>query len=426
MSLQFPPDFVFGVATSAYQVEGGIENDWSAWERAGKLKDPQHRNTRAADHWARFYDDIALIQATGASAYRLSLEWARLEPTQGHFDDTAWNGYRSRLEALVKAGIRPVVTLHHFTHPTWFHAQTPWHSPASLTAWRRYVVRCAELLEGLNAAVITINEPMVFLLGGYLSGLMPPGHTNGAEAWAALCNVVRAHAIANDVLRARTKVALTDIGISQNVMAFAAARRLNPIDYALARLAGSVYNHAFLEALSTGVLAFQLPGVMGGREKIEGAEKSTSFVGINYYTRAHLRFITKLPFVSWEFQDPMRRGTTDLGWELYPEGFGQLLRQMSRYHLPVWVTENGLDDRNGLKRTQFIHAHLKELLLAREAGVPVTAYFHWALMDNFEWLEGWGPRFGLFRVDEKTMERTATPAVAYFRGIASTRRLETP
>ena len=135
------------------------------------------------------------------------------------------------------------------------------------------------------------------------------------------------------------------------------------------------------------------------------------FLGINYYTRSHLRFVPWPPFVEYRFRDVHRLGLTDIGWEDFPEGFTQALKNVKQYALPVWVTENGIDDRSGSRRPLFIYQHLKALLDARDEGVDVRAYLHWSLLDNFEWLEAWGPRFGLFRVDFETLERTPTAAV---------------
>lgn len=422
----FPPDFTFGVATSAYQVEGGIENDWAQWERAGRLHDPAARAGRATEHWERFFDDIPLISSLKATAYRLSIEWARVEPKRGEFDEAAWQGYRDRLEALVKAGIRPVVTLLHFTHPQWFHDQTPWHEPESLVSWARFARRCAELLDGLGAAVTTINEPNVFLLGGYLSGRMPPGLADGKKAFLAMCNLARAHVLAREALKDRARGQPVSVGIAQNVLAFAPSRRWHPLDHALTLLAEGNYNHAFLEALSTGRLKLQMPGLTAGSAIIDGAAQSTEFTGVNYYTRAHLRFTTAAPFVQFEFLDREQRGLTDIGWEWYPEGFAALLGQMKRYQRPVWITENGIDDRLGARRSQYLFEHLKQVLAARANGVDVAAYLHWSLLDNFEWLEAWGPKFGLYRVDPQTLARSRTPGADYFERIASSRVLTPP
>lgn len=419
----FPEDFVFGAATSAYQVEGGIENDWTRWERLGKLKDPSQRCGRACEHWERFYDDVALIKGLGLGAYRLSLEWARLEPQPGRWDDGAWQGYRDRLTALRTAGVRPVVTLHHFTHPAWFHERSPWHEASSLETWERFVRRCAELLEGLDAAVVTFNEPNVYLLCGYLAGLFPPGLLDWRAARAATENVLRAHAIAADVLGAERG---RDVGIAQHMGHFAPRWRWSPIDRALAAGANDFFNHGILEALSTGTLRMGLAGYSPLRTKIDGAAGSMRFVGVNYYTRFHLHVMPRPPFVAFGFADPHARGLTDLGWEDFPEGLSSVLLEARRYGLPVWITENGIDDRLGARRPRFLVEHLREVLRARTAGVPVAAYFHWSLMDNFEWLDGWGPRFGLYRVDFDTLERTPTAACETYRQVVRTRRLPPP
>ncbi len=134
---------MFGVATSAYQVEGHIENDWAEWERAGKLKEAHARCGKGVDHWNRYEEDFGLARDVGASAFRMSLEWARIEPEQGRFDEAAIDGYRHRLLKMQEMGLKPVVTLHHFTHPTWFHQKTPWHEPQSVHAFRRYARVCA-------------------------------------------------------------------------------------------------------------------------------------------------------------------------------------------------------------------------------------------------------------------------------------------
>ncbi len=419
-SYTFPDGFLFGTATSGYQVEGGLLTDWSDWEAAGKLKHPGITCGSAVDHWNRFDEDVGLLQDLGAQAFRLSIEWARLEPEAGRFDEVAALAYRSRLERLVARGIRPVVTLHHFTHPRWFHATCPWHEPSCLARWEAHVRRCVELARGLDVVWCTFNEPMVFLAGGYLDGQMPPGKKHGGEAGRALENIARAHVIAWRCIKEVNPLA--PVGIAQHLMVFAPDRRWHPLDQALSRLADSQFNWAFLDALFTGQLRLSMPGVVQARADIGGGA-TMDYVGINYYTRTHLRFTAEKPFLRMAFKDVSKRGLTDIGWEDFPQGFGLMLRQLKRFHRPVWVMENGIDDRTGRRRAAYLHAHLKELLAAHADGVDIRAYLHWALLDNFEWLEGWGPRFGLYEVNRETMERFATPAVAYFKELTRTRRL---
>jgi beta-glucosidase len=421
---RFPPGFIFGVATAAYQVEGGIENDWADWERANRLKKPNVFNGRSVDHWNRYEEDYLLAKAVGASAFRISLEWARIEPERGRFDHSAIDGYRERLLKMKAMGLSPIVTLHHFTHPRWFNRETPWHQPESIDAFRRYARVCADIVKGLDAMVLTFNEPMVLLLGGYLQGLIPPGITDGGLAMKAIGNIARSHVAAREEML--THAGKLQIGTSQNMIAFAPDRAWNPLDRLASRWAAQAYNHAFLEALTTGELNIFMPGMAITHQKIEGGRDSIDFIGLNYYTRAHLRFIGSPPFVQQHYRDKHQRGLTHIGWEDYPEGFGQLLREVSRYRLPIWITENGIDDREGQRRPRYLYSHWQELLKAVDAGIDVRGYLHWSLLDNFEWLEGWGPRFGLYRVDFDTLERIRTPACEYFRQVATSGVLTAP
>ncbi|MGA9526199.1 MAG: family 1 glycosylhydrolase [Myxococcaceae bacterium] len=425
MSGVFPQSFTFGVATAAYQVEGHIENDWSEWEQAGRLKDPNQRCGRSVDHWNLFDQDVQLAKEVGCNAFRVSLEWARIEPNRGQFDENAIAEYHTRLRRMKATGVRPIVTLHHFTHPKWFHRETPWHEPGSVGVFRRYAKVCAQILRGLDAIVVTFNEPMVLLLGGYIQGVIPPGIRDGRKAMQALANIARSHVAAREEILA--ECGRTQMGTTQNVLVFRPDRWWNPLDRALTRLASENYNYAFLRALTEGELRIFMPGLATTRERIPGAKDSIDFVGLNYYTRAHLRFVTRPPFVDFRYRDVHKRGLTHIGWEDYPEGFSQMILEAHReFGLPVWITENGIDDREGTRRTQFLHNHWQQLLDATDKGADVRGYLYWSLMDNFEWLDGWGPRFGLYHVDFDTLERRPTPACNYFKRVATERHLFAP
>jgi beta-glucosidase len=236
--------------------------------------------------------------------------------------------------------------------------------------------------------------------------------------------MARCHVLARNIIKERSPS--TQVGISQNMMVFAPDRAWHPIDQAVTQISSRNYNHCFLEALTDGKLRVNMYGACTGKATIEGGKDSMDYLGLNYYTRAHLRFLPRHPWVDMVFRDRHGRGLTQMGWEDYPEGFTQVMLEAKRYHLPIWVTENGIDDREGTRRNGYLHAHWKRIIDACKEGLDVRGYLHWSLLDNFEWLEGWGPRFGLYYVDFETLERRPTPSVDYFRAAATTGMLLAP
>ncbi|MFN7134273.1 MAG: family 1 glycosylhydrolase, partial [Myxococcales bacterium] len=197
----------------------------------------------------------------------------------------------------------------------------------------------------------------------------------------------------------------------------------SPFDQAFAKYSARLYNHAILQALTSGELHLQMPLILNRRERIDGAERSLDFMGVNYYSRIHVGAQLGGRWVQAVYRDVHGRGLTDLGWEYLPEAFTVLLGEVRRYGLPVWITENGIADASGARRPQFIHDHLLALKAAMNAGLEVRGYLHWSLLDNFEWLEGMGPRFGLYRVDLDTLARTPSAGVTYLRRVAETGRI---
>jgi beta-glucosidase len=396
--------FLWGVATSSYQIEGAVENDWTAWEATGRLKAPGRRCGVATGHRERWRSDFSLLPTIGANAYRFSVEWSRIEPRPGHFDVDALALEVERVELLRRLGIEPVVTLNHYTHPSWFWEDGGWEDRRSVDRFARFASVVAEALEGRVRRWVTLNEPIVLLLGGFLAGMIPPGLKSFAAAAAALENLLRAHVAAAAALRERDSSAR--IGIAHNMLEFAADRPANSLDRKLAALGDRLYNLALLEAIATGDMSWWFPGEGRTDFRMPELPSSNDFVGLNYYSRVHLRF-AGLPGAIGQFfyRDPERRGLTDTGWEVYPEGFDRALRRSAAAGRPVLVTENGIatgDD--GIRRT-FLHEHVLVLAHRRAAGTDIEGYFHWSLIDNFEWLEGFGPRFGLFEVDYATFAR---------------------
>ncbi len=405
--------FLWGVATSSYQVEGAAENDWTDWERQDRLKVRDERCGRGAGHRERWRSDFALIPAIGANAYRFSIERSAIEPKPGFFCDEALRAERERVDSLHRLGIEPVVTLHHYTHPLWFWAEGGWEKRESVDAFRRYAGVVADALGDRVRFWVTLNEPIVFLLGGYLGGQIPPGHRRFRAAARALEHLLAAHVEAAAVLKEKSPG--SRVGIAHNMLDFAPDRRGSSLDRRLAKAGERLYNLALIEAIATGKMDWSFPGEGRTRIAVPDFPAANDFVGVNYYSRVHIRF-RGVPgaFGQFAYRDPESRGLTDTGWEVHPEGFGRVLRQAESAGKPILVTENGIATRNDALRRDFLREHALVLAHRLEAGSPIEGYFYWSLLDNFEWLEGFRPRFGLFEVDYATFTRTRRPSADLF------------
>ena len=404
--------FLWGVATSAYQIEGGIENDWTDWEAQGNLRARHERCGRAADHECLWQHDFLLLPAIAANAYRFSLEWARIEPEEGKVCEPALALYRRRARMLKDLGIEPVATLFHYTHPRWFW-RYGWESREGVEAFRRHARRVADAIGDLVSWYTIVNEPLVFILGGYLDGSIPPGKKTFPVAMRALEGLLRGHTEAAAILRARNPHAR--LGIAHNMMSFAPERRGSWLDRAVTSAADRFYNRALLEGMATGRLEFRFP--LLGRSRFVNADlpAACDFVGVNYYSRLHLRFSSRSRLLhEFFYRDAHGRGLTDTGWEIHPSGLENCLRLASKTGKPLVVTENGIATRNDALRCDFLREHALMIRHALRAGIDLRGYFYWSLLDNFEWLDGFAPRFGLFEVDYATQRRRRRPSAEVF------------
>jgi beta-glucosidase len=403
------------VAVSHYQVEGDDPCDWTDWEAAAKTRGGPCG--RAAGSWERYEEDAAAAGALGANAFRFSVSWSRVEPRKGEFDEAALGRYARLVDRLASLGLEPIVTLLHYTHPRWFHAETPWTSRASVTAFSRFAARVASALGPAVRCWTVLNEPFVLVLGGYLDGQVPPGLSSGRDAARALDHLLAAHEAAAAEIRAAVPGAA--IGVAHNVMGFAPERPRNPFDRLLVTVGRRFYNRTLLDAFGEGRWSAYLPPFMRLRGKRPGLPASLDFVGVNYYSRLHLRFLGGGGRVgSFAYRDPHGRGLTDNGWEVVPEAFLPLLRECASIGKPLLVTENGLADASDAMRPAFLESHVAVLEEAAREGIPVHGYLHWSLVDNFEWLDGWAPRFGLLELDRETLERRPRPSAEAFRRLA--------
>ncbi len=424
-----PHGFLLGAATSAYQIEGGNHNDWTAWEK-GRYPDGKPHvvdgtsAARAADSWNLWRADISALQLLGANVYRMGIEWSRLEPTEGAWDQAAAARYREMFAALRAAHIAPMVTLYHFTLPTWVAARGGWEWDGAPAALAAFAGRAAAAFGDLVDWWCTINEPNVLVAKSYLAAQWPPGVRDPRRAALVLAALMRAHGLMTQALRAGDRVDAdgdghaTRIGIAQNLRIFD-PYSANPIDGLVAGAADGFYDEAFLDAVTLGRVRVVLPKVIDIDEPFPALAGSFDYLGINYYTRDLVVGELRGPnvYTPAAVADHPRN---DLGWEVYPEGLYRLLRRYANRGWPLIVTENGVADGRDALRADFLRSHIYALDRARADGVDVRGYIYWSLIDNFEWSHGARGHFGLYGIDfdDPTLTRRPTSGVATFQEAA--------
>ncbi len=423
----FPAGFRFGTATSATQIEGGcFTSDWSLFaKQPGRIK-LGDRPDVACDSWRRWPEDVALQKTLGMGAYRMSVEWARIEPSPGELDGAALDTYRQMLGALRDAGIEPMVTLHHFTLPAWLAARGGVLADDFPSRFARFARAAADALGDLCGLWVTINEPNVLAAHAYLLGVWPPGEKSPAAALRAHHRLLEGHVAAYRALK-QARGDSAQVGIAHHLRIVQPSRPGSAVDRGAARAFGRIFNDAFAAAVCEGSMFGRLDPLVRGHSgfRVAEARGTQDFFGLNYYSRDVVRFSPRHASEMFVARGvPEGAEVSDLGWEVYPEGLGMLVRAWARRSgLPVYVTENGIADAADARRGPFLVRHLAELASAIADGVDVRGYFHWSLLDNFEWHEGLTPRFGLVEVDYATGERRPRPSAKLYASIASARAL---
>jgi beta-glucosidase len=404
---QFPVDFKWCSATAAHQVEGNnIYSDWWLFESIpGHIKNNE-RSGIAANQWTLIDSDIQKMKSIGLNSYRFSVEWAKIQPTPDHWDTEALLHYQKQVQSLKRAGIEPIVTLHHFTLPLWVAKNGGW---ASVSTIQHFVKFSQKVFETLGADVnywVTFNEPTVLVTAAYLDGVFPPSLKGSHDlALTALKNILTAHAEVVSSLRAKDSLKKSKFGFAHHLRVFDPANKLNPLDHLIAFYLDQIWNWAFTEALVTGHFSLRIPFQAAMDVDIPKLAGSQDFFGLNYYSRDLVQFTFAPPHFE---RIPNESATkSDLGWEIYPRGLGLLIEKIhSKYpQLPILITENGIADSKDQWRGQFIKDHLVELENEISKGIKIIGYCHWSLLDNFEWAEGFSPRFGLYEVNYSNQER---------------------
>lgn len=395
-TLKFPSGFLWGVSTSAYQIEGGNVNDWSQWEKSpARLKQlkAEGKNPedyicgQACDSYNRYEEDFDLALELNNNAHKLGVEWSRIEPVEGQWDVKEVEHYRQVLLALKKRNLKVFVCLWHWTNPLWLSQMGGWTNKKAVFYFSRYAKFMAENLGDSVDYWLTLNEPMAHIGFGYIRGNFPPAKKgNIFGAIKVFKNLNQSHiagfkAIHGVLSQAKVGfISLTDF--------FEPAHKYNPLDWILTIAARYLHHRAFLNK----------------------AKNYLDFIGVNYY------FHNKISI--WPpFKVSSNKEINEMGWEIYPAGIEQVIKYFGRLNIPIFITENGIADADDNQRAKFIIEHLKYIHQAISRGADVQGYCHWSLLDNFEWAHGWTQKFGLYSVDRRTFKRTARASAKVYAEI---------
>jgi beta-glucosidase len=410
----FPPNFKWGVATASHQVEGSNENNqWWAWEQEeGRIKQG-HTSGLACNWWENAEADFDRAADMGLNALRLSIEWSRVEPEPGTFDDAALERYREMLKGLRDRDIEPMVTLHHFSNPLWLERQGAWENEGTIAYFTRYVERVVRTLGEETTLWCTINEPNVYAIMSYLIGLFPPGQQDLKATRMVLRNLLKAHGAAYRAIHRIQSAA--KVGLAHNLRIFDPANPRSPLDRLVARIQDIGYNRSTLSAVWKGWWALPI-----GFGPAFNLRRTLDWIGLNYYTRDLVAFDSgarDMLFGRATHADDAEMLDGGYG-ELYPEGMARALKRLGNMDIPIYITENGIPDSDDDQRPRALLLHLYQMWLAMQGNLPIEGYYHWTLVDNFEWAEGWTLRFGLIELDPETQARTRRPSADLYAAIA--------
>jgi beta-glucosidase len=354
----------------------------------------------------------------GTNAHRLSLEWSRIEPEPGLFDGAALDRYRQILQAMHNRGIEPMVTLHHFSNPLWLVEKGDFNSSIVLDYFQRYTAKVVAAVGDLVPKWVTINEPMLYIYMRYLAGAFPaPSRPGWAGAREAIRQLLHCHAAAYQTIKERFPKA--QVGIAKHTAVFQAKPDSHKLAHWWAKRIGWLFNEMWLATMQDGRLRWPV-----GRGRIKGLAGSFDFVGLNYYTRHYVNFppLGSLLAPGWPAEATVSDGSYS---EVYPTGIYQVIRWATKFNKPIFITENGLPDKEDQLRPSFLLTHLREIWRAISFCFPVMGYYHWSLVDNFEWERGWTQRFGLIEMNPETQERQWRSSGRLYSEICHSRSLTT-
>jgi beta-glucosidase len=439
MPIQFPPGFLWGCATSAYQIEGSPLAHGagaSIWQRFGQTPGRiagGDTGDVACDHYQRMREDVALMRDLGLTAYRFSIAWGRVMPEGRGRVNLAGLGFYERLvDELLAAGITPMATLYHWDLPVALDNLGGWLNPDVAHWFADYAGIVFRALDDRVPLWTTLNEPWVVADGGYMHGVLAPGHRNANEAAIAAHNLMRAHAHGVHAYRAIGK---HHIGLVVNIEPKHFAPDATDADRHAARLADAYMNRQYLDPAMLGRYPDEMPEIFGAawpdwpEQEVAALKVPVDFLGLNYYTRSVVRHDP----TGWPVPARSERQVgaiyTETGWELHPPALTETLLWMHQRYggLPLYVTENGaafydppgaiagvIDDP---LRIHYLDTHLQAVHAAIEQGANLRGYCAWSLLDNLEWAHGYSKRFGLIHVNFQTQERTPKASAHFYKNV---------
>jgi beta-glucosidase len=434
-STRFPDGFLWGAATSAYQIEGSPLADgagpsiWHRFSHTPGMTANGETGDVAADHYRRWADDVRLMGEIGLNAYRFSVSWSRVLPEgTGRVNQAGLAFYDRLVDGLLEAGIEPMLTLYHWDLPAALDDRGGWLNRDIAEWFAEYTMVMVRALDDRVKLWATLNEPWVVTDGGYLHGALAPGHRNRFEAPIATHNLMRAHGRGVEAYRAAGR---NRIGIVVNLEPKYAASQSEE-DLAATRRADAYMNRQYLDPVLLGRYPEELREIFGeawpehGAEDMKAIRQPIDFVGVNYYTRSvSASDSAALPVRAGGVRQP-QHARTETGWEVYPPALTQLLLWVKERYgdLPLYITENGaafydppqaIDGRiEDPLRIWYLREHLSAALDAVRRGVDLRGYFVWSLLDNYEWSLGYSKRFGIIHVNYETLERTLKESARFY------------
>src|SRR6266487_246990 len=409
----FPRGFLWGTATAAHQVEGNnTNNQWWKWEQDG------HTNGTsglACDWWGgRWKEDFDRAAETGQNAHRLSVEWSRIQPTPDTWDEDALEHYRTMLRGLRDRGITPMVTLHHFSDPLWLFEMDGWEHKEVVSLFEKFVRKTVGALKEYCTLWCTINEPNAYAIFTYVTGDFPNKHRGINLAMQVMANMLRGHAVAYRAIHQIQPEAR--VGYAHHHRPMVTKRSWSPLDALMRRIYHQGFNTVFPSGISTGIMRTPI-----GKFQLPEAKGTQDYLGLNYYS------VDTVSFHLWKpsklFSHREYPPDADLSDNKFianiPEGFFDTIKWAVRTYpnLPIIITENGIEDSDDHIRRRYIAQHIHQMWRAVNFNWPVKGYFHWTLIDNFEWERGWTQRFGLWGLDVETQKRTKRPSAEFYAEI---------